>query len=58
MGEICEVKGCNMPVKMHHVEKKDGKDTRAFRHICEFHYNQIKDNGIELEYEAYITHDH
>ena len=57
VGEICEVKGCNKPVIFHHLEKKDGKDTGTFRHICEFHHNQIKDNGLEPEYEAYIDHD-
>ncbi len=56
MAEICEVKGCNKPVKMYHVEKKDGRETGTFRHICEFHYNEIKDNGLEPEYEAYINH--
>jgi hypothetical protein len=56
MVEICEVKDCNNAVKMHHFEKKDEKDTGALRHICEFHYNQIKENGLEPEYETYITH--
>jgi hypothetical protein len=57
MAEICEVKGCNEPVSVHHVEKKDGVDTGTFRHICEFHYNRIREGGLEPEYEAYIAHD-
>jgi hypothetical protein len=56
MVEICDVKGCNRLVKMHHIEKKDEKDTGTFRHICEFHYNQIKENGLEPEYEVFISH--
>ena len=56
MVEICEVKGCDKPVKMHHFDKKDEKHTSTMRHICEFHYNQIKENGLEPEYEAHITH--
>jgi hypothetical protein len=34
MVEICDVKGSNRLVKMHHIEKKDEKDTGTFRHIC------------------------
>ena len=56
MVEICEVKGCNKPVKMHHFEKKSENGTNTLRHICDFHYNQIKENGVEPEYEGYITH--
>jgi hypothetical protein len=56
MVEICEVKGCNEPVKMHHFEKKNENGTNILRHICNFHYNQIKENGVEPEYEGYITH--
>lgn len=42
---------------MHHFEKKDDKDTGTLRHICAFHYNEIKKNGLEPEYEDYITHE-
>lgn len=56
MVEICEIKDCKKPVEMHHFEKKDDKDTGTLRHICAFHYNQIKKNGLEPEYEDYITH--
>jgi len=41
---------------MYHFEKIGEKDNNTLRHICEFHYNQIKENGLEPEYEAYITH--
>jgi hypothetical protein len=56
MVEICNVKGCNRPVKMHHIEKKDKEDTGMFRHIYEFYYNQIKENRLEPEYEVFISH--